>query len=142
MKSCTLLFIAVILSLSLQAQGTLQFNQAKLISTTQTVPANKVWKVVGILASSDLSVSGSMSTAGTASSFTPSTQISIDGSVVYLSQSNAYVGPNSGSSANWRVYGTASLDITPLPIWLPAGTTLAAGVNVARVSVIEFNIIP
>jgi hypothetical protein len=31
---------------------------------------------------------------------------------------------------------------TKLPLWLPAGTTLAAGTKVSAISVLEFNIIP
>lgn len=37
--------MSVCCGISLSAQGTLQFNQVKLVTTQETVPAGKVWKV-------------------------------------------------------------------------------------------------
>ena len=40
---------ALLISLSASAQGNLQFNQVKLVTTAEAVPAGKVWKVENIL---------------------------------------------------------------------------------------------
>ncbi|MBM3171359.1 MAG: hypothetical protein FJZ75_07105 [Bacteroidetes bacterium] len=107
MRPLFLLLLAFVLPIAnkLQAQ-TLQFSQVLLVSTTQTVPANKVWKVEGIIPTS-----------------------AID---------NYYISINSSLSHIARFDNVKGA----LPIWLPAGTTLAAGANVFRVSVIEFTIVP
>jgi len=54
----TFLHFAIVVSLFLLANTsraqTLQFSQVLLVSTTQTVPANKVWKVEGFMPSQSL----------------------------------------------------------------------------------------
>ena len=91
-----------------QAQ-TLQFSQVLLVSTTQTVPANKVWKVEGVMPVYN----------GNAIN-----QISINSTSIVV------------STFGYTLSGNA------FPLWLPAGTTLAAGSNVFQVSVIEFTVVP
>jgi hypothetical protein len=119
---CILLFY----SISSFAQGNLEFNQVKLVgSTTETVPAGKIWKIESALSSSSLSIS-----TGTTSTQNVTTNIVINGT-------NVVVKSSWGSS-----YASSALETTDLPIWLPAGTTLQAGNNVFRISVIEFNIVP
>jgi len=126
----TFLHFAIVVSLFLlantsQAQ-TLQFSQVLLVSTTQTVPANKVWKVEGFMPSQSLT---------TQPFNVKDFSIVVDNSQVYVA--GAHMG-SSGSQYAWGYY--ANLDFQPL--WLPAGTTLAAGTNVFRVSVIEFTVVP
>jgi|694.fasta_scaffold69723_1 hypothetical protein len=109
---------------------TLQFSQILLVSSnTQTVPAGKVWKVENILASSSLVASGNQ---------TVNFSISVDNSQVFVAGANSQV--------NVYNQGVQSMSSTSnqlvQPIWLPAGSTLAAGQNVFRVSVIEFNVLP
>ncbi len=109
---------------------TLQFSQVLLVSSnTQTVPAGKVWKVENILASSSLVASGNQ---------TVNFSISVDNSQVFVAGANSQV--------NVYNQGVQSMSSTSnqlvQPIWLPAGSTLAAGQNVFRVSVIEFNVLP
>jgi len=109
---------------------TLQFSQVLLVSSnTQTVPAGKVWKVENILASSSLVASGNQ---------TVNFSISVDNSQVFVAGANSQV--------NVYNQGVQSMSSTSnqlvRPIWLPAGSTLAAGQNVFRVSVIEFNVLP
>ena len=118
-------FVVSLFSLvnAVQAQ-TLQFSQVLLVSTTQTVPANKVWKVEGVMPSQSL-------TTYSVKDFS----IAVDNSQVYVAGSHM---GSSGSQYAWGYF--ASLDFQPL--WLPAGTTLAAGTNVFRVSVIEFTVVP
>jgi len=112
-------FLGIIL-FNVMCGQTLQFSQVLLVSSnTQTVPAGKVWKVENILASSSLVVNNSIK------NFT----ITVDNTSIFVAGAVEYAGP---SSANQLVQ----------PIWLPAGSTLAAGQNVFRVSVIEFNVLP
>ena len=95
---------------------TLQFSQVLLIgSNTQTVPAGKVWKVETALPSV-LNQNAERQLS-----------IIIDNNTVGI-----------GGSINWG----SNLNILDQPFWLPAGTTLAAGQSVFRVSVIEFNVLP
>jgi hypothetical protein len=109
---------------------TLQFSQVLLVSSnTQTVPAGKVWKVTNILASSSLVASGNQ---------TVNFSITVDNSQVFVAGANSQV--------NVYNQGVQSMSSTSnqlvQPIWLPAGSTLAAGQNVFRVSVIEFTVLP
>ena len=95
---------------------TLQFSQVLLIgSNTQTVPAGKVWKVETALPSV-LNQNAERQLS-----------IIIDNNTVGI-----------GGSINWG----SNLNILDQPFWLPAGTTLAAGQSVFRVSVIEFTVVP
>jgi hypothetical protein len=121
--------IVVIISffsvVSIAAQGNLQFNQAKLVSTVQTVPAGKVWKVESIQYQGGpafyLNTQGIRSIEGTLS-------FQINGVVIYPSLH--YMATN------------GAVPFQSFPIWLPAGSTLAAGSGTAFLSVIEFNIVP
>ena len=56
MKSFAFLLFALFLSKFGFSQGNLQFNQVKLVSTIETVPAGKVWKVENYLPSSQLAI--------------------------------------------------------------------------------------
>ena len=123
------------------AQGTLEFNQVKLVtSSEETVPGNKVWKIESVLGNST-------TTSGFATNVTPTippdhlihvaenaiavaAQLELGGGGAYYSE-----------SSNRNSWFTKEL-CTTLPIWLPEGTTLRAGSNVTLISVIEFNIIP
>jgi hypothetical protein len=107
-------------------QGNLEFSQVKLVGSTQeTVPAGKIWKLESALSTSSLTIS-----TGTTSPQNETTNIIINGTNIVIKSSW-------GSS-----YASSALEPTDLPIWLPAGTTLRAGTNVFRISVIEFNVIP
>ena len=122
------------------SQKQLEFNQVKLVTASETVPADKVWKVVSVAASSDLSIFSTF-LGNTNATQTSSTQIIINGDVTYMQQFLRWTGQNVGSNAQPRPYGSEAFQVTELPIWLPAGTTLEAGLNVNRISVIEFNIV-
>ena len=127
-----LLTSCCILVTGLHAQGTLQYNQVLLVSTVQTVPSGKVWKVESILASSDLTSGISVSSSQLVSN---SATMLVNGSTVYV---------DGVIYANYSSYGKTITDTQPtkLPLWLPAGTTLASSANALYVSVIEFNIVP
>ncbi len=124
------LILGLGLSLATQAQGTLQFNQA-LVLTAQaqssctscwTVPAGKVWKITGFSCNSTA---------------LPSMYINgLEGS--------GLVGDffNNSSSSFWGPrYGNPKF-----PIWLSAGTTLGFGNGTSSMNTIfygiEFNVIP
>ena len=112
MRTLALFTLSVLLFLiaaKVQSQ-TLQFSQVLLVSSTQTVPANKVWKV-----ESPLPSWGGGSTTNT---------ITIDGNLVVVA------------------IGGSAISGISFPIWLPAGTTLAGGQNIPRISVIEFTVVP
>lgn len=115
-----LLPIALFISNSLQSQ-TLQFSQVLLISTVQTVPANKVWKVEAVIPDGPtLFNQYNWGTQG-------SCRITINNHTTAIS--------------GWQASGTILYSFNQ-PLWLPAGTTLAAGSNTFRISVIEFTVVP
>jgi len=109
-----LLPIALFISNSLQSQ-TLQFSQVLLISTVQTVPANKVWKVQAVIP---------------------------DGPTILNNNSLACrITINNHTTAISSYSGVAMYSFNQT-LWLPAGTTLAAGIYTYRISVIEFTVVP
>lgn len=131
------LFIFLLFCMPVAAfSQTLQYSQVKLVTTSETVPGGKVWKVESVMASGNLAT-----TAGTDNQ-NQSVRIVVNGTTVHIKAINTWVGGSSGSNANPRPYGIAAMDVTDLPIWLPAGTTLEAGANAAYISVIEFNEAP
>lgn len=123
-------------SLSALAQGTLQFNTVRLITNSQSVPTGKVWKVESVLSSSNLQPSF----AGCGSIASSSQVISVGGSNVTVSTAMHVHG--SGTCSTGQGQSLVHADVTRLPIWLPAGTSLAPGTNVSSISVLEFNVIP
>ena len=113
MKKLLLLsFFATLYQFTNKANSqTLQFSRVLLVSTTQTVPANKVWKVESVV---------------------PYSQNSVWHEVVV----------NSLISMVGQVGIVQGAVFNTFPMWLPAGTTLAAGQKVNYVSVIEFTVVP
>ncbi len=138
MKSLTFVIMTLLLSsftIKTYSQSSLEFNQVKLISTEETVPNNKVWKIVSVAASSNLALTGGGLTKS------QSTQIIVNSQIVHVTQVSSWVGDSSGSNANPRPHGITSIQITNLPMWLPEGSTLQSGINVNHISVIEFNLV-
>ncbi len=135
-----------------QAQGTLQFNQVKLVTASETVPAGKVWKLESVM-----SPEQRYPTSGTTFP-TLSRSILVNGNTVTIREEfvngvslgfNGCCGGglwlgNTSQNANsnpTHLVRVAS-DNTKLPLWLPAGTTVAPVVPVNGMSIIEFNVIP
>jgi len=115
------------LQLSIESQ-TLQFSQVKLVSTVETVPANKVWKIEGFFPTTFSRYSGSSGVT--------------EGHIYNLvvNGNNRPLGVSSFLTGYW---GTSYAgNIGNFPLWIPAGTTLAAGSNVGEISVIEFTVVP
>ncbi len=122
-----------------QSQGNLQFNQAKLITTVQTVPAGKVWKV------ESYAYNGGAAFAGTQSGFYTNDGIyertCINALMNYMVNGNTIQIPVSLSRSSNS--GLISLDgLNLFPFWLPEGSSLAAGTNMSYLSVLEFNVVP
>ena len=100
---------------------TLEFSQVILVSSLQTVPQDKVWKVSNILPTLD--------GAG-------SCKIKVNGNnivVAFSLSSNAWF--QTGNVYNNHNYYNGLEGA----YWLPEGTTLEAGTNIQYISVIEFN---
>ena len=121
---------------TLRAQGyALRFNTVLLVSSLDTVPTGKIWKIESVMHSSDLNAIGTNLAWSAVSS-----AIKVNGNIVYMNRNtsgsariyySSYVDPNA----------TSDMNLTALPIWLPAGTTLAAYSNINYISVIEFNLV-
>ncbi len=148
-----MLFIVSVISFSsLNGQGNLQFNQVKLVSALETVPAGKVWKVESALTGEER-----YPTSGTT---LPSNSrfIQVNGNSICIHEEHVAttgVGFNGccGGGFWMNNVGMAVNSTTPvlvqvsgqptkLPLWLPSGTTLAAGSKVSSISVVEFNVLP
>ncbi|MCC6600362.1 MAG: hypothetical protein IT223_06770 [Crocinitomicaceae bacterium] len=125
---------------SASAQGTLQFNQVKLVSTVQTVPTGKVWKAVGVAGNR---VTKFRAVTTTDADYSPAaTEIKINNTAVSVAQT---IGTGAGGGTGYGAYSAAfaySASPTNFPLWLPAGTTLEVSTNISYISVIEFNIVP
>ena len=134
MKKCLIFLVFVTMGLCVMAQGNLQFNQVKLVTTLETVPAGKVWKVESVIYNIAPTATGYQSGAGSCNSTSyESTAIEVAGVPTKVGQGTQ---PASYSS----LFYTHSYTI--LPLWLPTGTSLSGGTCLNKVSVIEFNIIP
>lgn len=124
------------LSLHGRAQGSLQFNQVKLVTSLETVPANKVWKVVSVIYDIPASNSGDMTSYSSTSC----------GSSTYRSKAIVVNGVNTKVGMGMHTASYSSLAYahayTELPLWLPAGATLSGGPCTNQISVIEFNVVP
>ena len=125
MKIYLVFFAFIFFGAHSKAQGNLQFNQVKLVSAIETVPAGKVWKVTNYLPTPNGNYQ--FAQIGLAEYL-----ININGVAVNLGR-RAYYNTSYGLMDEVRHTGD---------IWLAAGTTLSAFQNIAHLSVIEFNIVP
>jgi hypothetical protein len=123
MKKAVIILSLIVLIIGAKAQGNLQFNQVKLVSTSEIVPSGKVWKVENAIFAGGTPFTITTYTYGSMS-------YAVNGLACYISSSG---GPPTGNN-----YANAST----FPFWLPAGSSLASGSNMRYLSVIEFNIIP
>jgi hypothetical protein len=138
MKNLLLLIITCALSSSLFGQGNLQFNQVKLVSTLETVPTGKAWKVENATYGGGLvfCVAGTTGSSYCGSNLNNISAMALIGVMSFTvnGQPNYISILSSGAGFSPNLY--------PFPIWLPAGTTLSVGTNMLYLSIIEFNIIP
>jgi hypothetical protein len=129
-----LLSTFIVLSNLACAQGNLQFNQVKLVTSLETVPLGKVWKIESVIYNIALSEPGYQASSGSCNSTSnESTGIVIAGVPTKVGQ---------GTQAASYSSLTYTHSYTILPLWIPAGTTLSGGTCLNKISVIEFNIIP
>jgi len=127
MKKIILPFAICFSTLAVFGQGNLQFVQAKLISAIDTVPAGKVWKVEGVIYSID------PATTIVAYGNEVTDKIQLNGSFVTIRKSS-YSGSSYGAGSSiWE---------QKFPLWMPAGTTLAASNGVLYINILEFNEVP
>ena len=127
MKTLSFLFFTFLLLNKIYSQGNLQFNQVKLVSAIETVPAGKVWKVTNFLPTPNGNYQV-LTKPGLAEYL-----ININGVAMNLGR-RAFLNSNQNYHFD-EVRHTGD-------IWLAAGTTLSAFQNIAHLSVIEFNIVP
>lgn len=146
-KSVLLIFMGLSAAIPCLSQ-TLQFSDVKLVTSAQTVPAGKVWKITNMLPNSRLSSSAATNNAVSTNNFQTATASSeqailVNDETIFLATSNSSMRqvaggstPNGMSIGSNATSGSAQIS----PIWLPAGTTLAAGTGVYALSVIEFTV--
>ncbi|MBM3164665.1 MAG: hypothetical protein FJZ80_04305 [Bacteroidetes bacterium] len=129
MKRILIATLALVIGYAAQAQGNLQFNQVKLVTTVETVPVGKVWKVEAVL--------GQRSVSGT-TTFHQTHDVIINGITVNFTQ-DLSIARATGSG---NTFGASAEGVSTVPFWLPAGSTLAISNNVSFISVLEYNIVP
>ncbi len=111
----------------LSAQGNLQFNQVKLITTVETVPVGKTWKISSFLPSPN----------GNYQSITQ------PAAAEYLISINGYsvnLGRRAHFNNNYQIHQQEVRSMEEF--WLPTGATLGILQNIAFLSILEFNIVP
>ena len=130
MKPILLCLFLVAAITKMNAQ-TLQFSQVIKVTTLDTVPANKVWKLISAPYKND-PIHG----AGAYSQANPYVEavqsILIDGNITYIRAIRFYDG-------SWKSFTGPTC---AFPLWLNAGTTVAASTGVRFISVIEFTVVP
>lgn len=119
------------LSVFVKAQN-LVFSQVKLVSTVETVPVGKVWKIEGVNYSLLFPSTSMTSSTSNTSSNTDATMLLNGQSSTILAWRSRSVN-NGSSNLLWE---------KDWPMWIPAGATLEAGFGVLSFSVIEFTIVP
>lgn len=133
-KRIILFFFLLISSNDIAAQYNLKFSQVKLVSSQETVPVNKVWKIESVIYNIPQTASGYQTSNGScATGSFESTAIVVDGT-------STKVGSGTEPAAYSNLNYTHSY--TSLPFWIPAGTTLSGGTCLNKISVIEFSIEP
>jgi hypothetical protein len=105
----------------------LQFSQVILVTNMQTVPTGKIWKVESYLP-----------TTVKVDSYSPTAFNIVVNSVTYPIGHSAYGNAGGSNALAW----SSEMVNTSLPLWLPAGATVAAGSGIGLLSVIEFSAVP
>lgn len=137
MKKSVILIVLFFAAFITNAQ-TLQFSQVKLVgSVMETVPAGKVWKVESVMSTSTM-----VPSTGTLDNtyYSVSKIVEINGQNIVISRASRYTQSNSRYNSESTTDVSVS-NVTELPLWLPAGTTLRASTNATSVSIIEFNVV-
>jgi hypothetical protein len=171
-KNFLSIFVMLLFKSTLFAQGSLQYNQALIISDQlQTVPAGKVWKIQNIYGSEfrinecvDLSQTSTHEAATIRCSNVGSTSATVtyeisafqingvnvlnylsglrSGSGHYCRFSGTTCGGSCSNSLNDASCANRNSDPNTFPMWVPAGTTVRSNGPNTYLTVIEFNILP
>jgi hypothetical protein len=134
MKKALLILSILFIAIGAKAQGNLQFNQVKLVSATETVPANKVWKVESIVYTSEIASAtawGSFNSGATTSEQID--KMTINGNLVTVRKSSSSAASSNANSLIWEI---------SFPIWLRPNDIISPSIGVLYINAIEFNIIP
>ena len=114
------------------AQFNLQLNQVLLVgSTTQTVPAGKVWKIESYM-QAGVTINEMVESTATCNFPGRHHAMIVNNQLYYLINGS----PGHGSSGTYMAVGNS------LPMWIPAGTTLRSSCAADVISVLEFNLTP
>jgi len=138
MKTLCLFLMCIGFSATNTAQN-LNFSQVLLITDSDgavEVPEGTVWKLTSALVSDP-----GTGFVGSASTTSATQRIQVNGGDVYLFQRVfRFSGASAASSTSTRSQDQSAIKLTEFPIWLPEGSTVATGLNISGVSVIEFTI--
>lgn len=122
------------ITLVANAQGNLQFNQVKLLTTLETVPEGKVWKIESIIYSASIVDAQSWWNLGYNGTIdnSISDKIIINGNLVTIRKSSSSASNNNSNSIVWE---------QKFPIWLYQNTSISASSGVLYINIIEFNVV-
>lgn len=139
-KLIFVLLVTMMFSVNLFAQKTLGFSSVKLVTTSETVPAGKVWKIEGVAGSRVLLYRYYSSNNA---DFAPAQcYIKINGNdVSVINTLGTGAGNGNGNGGAGYSGFTYAASPTNFPLWLPEGTSLEVSTNVTYISVIEFDVI-
>ena len=115
-----LIFLLLFVVPSISFSQNLEYSKVLLVSTIDTVPSGKVWKITNVLPT--LSSSGEIT-------------ILVNGNVVIVAFSKG----SNGNTGGWMTNNHNYYNSLQGAYWLPEGTTLQPFDNVQYISVIEFN---
>jgi len=164
MRNCLILILfSLILSLPAFSQGTLQFNQAMIITNqSQTVPAGKVWKVTSVYGNDRICIpclqNEHLNTTNCPGRFVDYTGASFQVNSVRIfserkwfpdqvnfetiySDASCTTQLTTSSALGWGLFNIAA-NPNLFPMWLPAGTTVQTDTPNIFLSILEFNILP
>lgn len=111
----------------LSAQGNLQFNQVKLITTVETVPVGKTWKISSFLPSPN-------------GNYQSITQPAAAEYLISINGSSVNLGRRAHFNNNYQIHQEEVRSMEEF--WLPTGATLGILQNIAFLSILEFNLVP
>lgn len=117
-----LIFLLLLIVPTISFSQNLEYSKVLLISSVETVPSGKVWKITNVLPT--LTSSGDI-------------KIRVNGNdiiVAFSRSSNGQTNSTGNFHNNHNYYNSLQG-----AYWLPAGTTLQSADNVQYISVIEFN---
>lgn len=150
MKRLALFSFFLCCAAAISAQANLQFNQVRIISSPTQVPVGKVWKIEGIWGPTaeeciDMPCAGCWGASTKAIVIRRSFNINGETAYQEIARKIGY-GNGTCTSVN-TTCGDACLGTLPykdglvFPLWVPEGTTVD-GNGTAKISVVEFNVIP